>query len=126
MALSKFIFKTTSEIRIAGWLLIAIGGLIIFAGLITIRVRSLAPTAKDALAEGGLYSRVRHPKHSGTFLEFADLFLIRPIATIGRACALGILWPLVQTRCEEIDLLQRIPRIREYMGRNPRFFPRIG
>jgi protein-S-isoprenylcysteine O-methyltransferase Ste14 len=116
----------TTAIQIAGWFLIAAGGLIILAALVTIRLRSLAPTAKDSLAGTGMYARVRHPIHSGSFLEFAGLFLVRPSATIGAACALGIVWVLVQTVFEERDLLQRIPEYREYMDRVPRFIPRIG
>jgi protein-S-isoprenylcysteine O-methyltransferase Ste14 len=123
---APYLFDRTSGIETAGWCLIAAGGLIIVAALISIRLRSLAPTAKDALASSGMYARVRHPIHSGTILEFLGLLLVRPSATLGLACALGVVWVLVQTMCEERDLLQRIPEYREYMDRVPRFFPRIG
>lgn len=95
------------------------------ASLITIRLRSLAPSTGDALAQSGIYARVRHPIHSGTFLEFLGLFIIRPSVTIGLACALGVIWVLIQTICEERDLLQRIPQYRDYMNRVPRFFPKV-
>jgi protein-S-isoprenylcysteine O-methyltransferase Ste14 len=123
---SPLIFDSTPGAKAAGWILIAAGGLIILASLITIRLRSLAPSTGDALAQSGLYARVRHPIHSGTFLEFLGLFVIRPSVTIGLACALGVIWVLIQTMCEERDLLQRIPEYRDYMNRVPRFFPRIG
>jgi protein-S-isoprenylcysteine O-methyltransferase Ste14 len=113
-------------IQIIGWVLIAAGGLVILAALFTIRLRSLAPSVKDSLVGSGLYASVRHPIHSGTLLEFAGLFLLRPSAAIGLACALGFVWVLVQTVFEERDLLQRIPEYREYMNQVPRYFPRIG
>jgi len=122
---SPLIFDSTPGAKAAGWILIAAGGLIILASLITIRLRSLAPSTGDALAQSGIYARVRHPIHSGTFLEFLGLFIIRPSVTIGLACALGVIWVLIQTICEEWDLLQRIPQYRDYMNRVPRFFPKV-
>ena len=126
VAPSADLLPRAPAIQIIGWILIAAGGAIIVAALVTIRRRSLAPTARDALAETGLYARVRHPIHSGTFLEFAGLFLVRPSAAVGLACALGVVWLLLQTLFEERDLLQRIPSYRDYMQRVPRFFPRMG
>jgi protein-S-isoprenylcysteine O-methyltransferase Ste14 len=119
------LFERRLGVEIAGWFLIAAGGLIIVVALITIRLRSLAPSTGDALARSGIYARVRHPIHSGTFLEFLGLFIVRPSATIGVACALGIVWVLIQTMCEERDLLQRMPEYRQYMNRVPRFIPNI-
>ncbi len=69
--------------HIIGWILIAAGGLIIVAALPTIRRRALAPSTGDGLARSGMYARVRHPIHAGTFLEFAGLFLVRPSAILG-------------------------------------------
>jgi len=120
------LFEPVPGIKIAGWVLIAAGGLIIIAALLTIRMRSLAPTVGDPLAQSGIYARVRHPIHSGTILEFLGLFLVRPSTTIGTACALGVFWVLIQTVCEERDLLKRMPEYRDYRNRVPRFFPRIG
>jgi protein-S-isoprenylcysteine O-methyltransferase Ste14 len=126
IAPSPYLFGRASGVEIAGWCLIAAGGLIIVVALISIRLRSLAPTIKDSLARSGLYANIRHPIHSGTILEFLGLFLVRPSATIGAACALGVIWVFMQTMFEEQDLLQRIPEYREYIDRVPRFFPRIG
>jgi protein-S-isoprenylcysteine O-methyltransferase Ste14 len=126
IAPSAFLFTPAPGTTIAGWCLIAAGAMIIVGAWATIRLRSLAPSATDSLAQSGIYARVRHPIHSGTFLEFLGLFLVRPSATLGLACGLGMLWLLLQTRFEELDLLQRIPGYREYMDRVPRFFPRIG
>jgi protein-S-isoprenylcysteine O-methyltransferase Ste14 len=119
------LFENDPGWKVAGWILIIAGGLIIFAALITIRMRSLAPSTGDGLARDGLYARVRHPIHSGTVLEFLGLFLVRPSATLGLACALGVIWVMIQTICEERDLLQRMPEYRAYMDRVPRFFPKI-
>jgi protein-S-isoprenylcysteine O-methyltransferase Ste14 len=125
LAPSANLLPRAPGIQLAGWILIAAGGFIIAAALVTIRRRSIAPTAKDAIASTGIYARVRHPIHSGTILEFLGLFLVRPSAAIGLACVLGIVWVLIQTACEERDLLQRMPDYREYMKQVPRFFPKI-
>lgn len=58
-------------------------------------------------------------------LEFFGLLIIRPTQVIALACVLGIIWVLIQTRLEELDLLQRLPVYREYMRRVPRFVPRF-
>lgn len=121
---SPLLFKSTTLMDFAGWLLIAIGAAIIVIALVTIRLRSAAPTTHDSLAETGIYARVRHPIHSGTFLEFLGLVLVRPSLTMALACGLGVVWMLLQTRFEEWDLLQRIPGYRAYMDRVPRFVPR--
>ncbi len=122
---SPLLFSPGIAAVIPGWLLIAAGALVIVIALATIRTRAAAPTARDALAETGIYARIRHPIHAGTILEFLGILLIRPNATLALACALGLVWVLLQTRFEEWDLLRRIPGYREYMNRVPRFIPRI-
>jgi protein-S-isoprenylcysteine O-methyltransferase Ste14 len=126
LAPSPYLFGRASGVEIAGWCLIAAGGVIIIVALISIQLRSVAPTIRDSLARSGLYANIRHPIHSGTILGFLGLFLVRPSVTIGAACALGVIWVFMQTMFEEQDLLQRIPEYREYIDRVPRFFPRIG
>lgn len=122
---SQLLFSSTPLLTVVGWVLVAVGAVIIVIALATIRLRAAAPTAQDSLAETGIYSRIRHPIHSGTFLEFLGLLLIRPSVTMTLACGLGVAWILLQTRFEEWDLLQRIPGYREYMNRVPRFIPRF-
>jgi protein-S-isoprenylcysteine O-methyltransferase Ste14 len=122
---SPVLFAPVVATQVLEWLLIGAGGVIILAALITIRVRSVRPSATDVLAQDGLYAHVRHPIHSGTLLEFFGLFIIKPTQVIALACALGIIWVLIQTRLEEQDLLQRLPAYREYMQRVPRFVPRF-
>jgi protein-S-isoprenylcysteine O-methyltransferase Ste14 len=125
VAHSSVLFSPNSGLTVLGWLLILAGAAVIVAALWTIRRRAAVPTARDVLAETGLYARMRHPIHTGTILEFLGLMLIRPTVAIVLSCAVGLAWVLLQTRFEELDLLQRIPGYREYMKRVPRFVPRI-
>jgi protein-S-isoprenylcysteine O-methyltransferase Ste14 len=123
---SPRLFQPAVWTTAAGWASAAAGGVLILAALATIRLRSAAPTARDTLAAAGLYAYVRHPIHSGTILEFLGIVLIRPSLTLAAACALGVVWVILQTRFEEWDLVRRIPEYREYMARVPRYVPRIG
>ena len=122
---SPMLFTPVLWLVVSGWLLVAAGAVVIVIALTTIRRRAAAPTARDALAKSGIYARIRHPIHSGTILEFLGILLIRPSATVALACALGLIWVLLQTRFEEWDVLRRIPGYREYMNRVPRFIPRV-
>ena len=110
---------------VVGWLVIGVGAAIIVVALVTIRLHAAVPSTGDPLVHTGIYAYVRHPIHAGTFLEFTGLFLIRPTLAVASACALGVVWVLLQTRFEELDLLQRMPSYREYMTRVPRFLPRF-
>jgi protein-S-isoprenylcysteine O-methyltransferase Ste14 len=123
-AQSPLIFARTTVTNVAGIFLIVVGSAIIIVALVTIRSKAAAPSLKDGLVKSGAYARVRHPIHSGTFLEFAGLFLLRPIVPVAVACALGTIWIFVQSSLEESDLVQRIPAYREYMKEVPRFLPR--
>ncbi len=125
-AQSPSLFASTLATDILGWLLICVGGAIIILALLSIRMRAAAPAARDTLVQRGLYAHVRHPIHSGTFLEFLGLFLLNPTLAVTVALTLGVAWLLVQTRLEEFDLLQRLPGYREYMQRVPCFLPRVG
>jgi protein-S-isoprenylcysteine O-methyltransferase Ste14 len=122
---SPVLFTSTMATTLAGWFLIIAGGVIILSALVTIRFRAARPSIQDALAQSGIYAKVRHPIHTGTLLEFAGLVLVVPILTVAFACGLGVVWVLVQTRLEEIDLLQRMPGYRDYMNAVPRFLPRF-
>jgi protein-S-isoprenylcysteine O-methyltransferase Ste14 len=122
---STLLFNASLAFQVVGWLLLALGALIICAALYSIRSRAAAPSMGDIMVSSGLYAWVRHPIHTGTLLEFTGLFLIRPSLAVLTACALGIAWVLLQTRFEEHDLLQRLPEYGEYMKRVPAFFPGI-
>jgi protein-S-isoprenylcysteine O-methyltransferase Ste14 len=122
---SPLLFSPGTGIIVLGWFLVTAGAAVIVIALWTIRMRAAAPTARDALAESGIYARIRHPIHSGTILEFVGVLLIRPSAALTLVCALGLGWVLLQTWFEEWDLLRRNSGYRNYMSRVPRFIPRI-
>ena len=122
---SPTLFSSTIVTTLMGWLMITIGGIVILISLGTIRIRSVRPSIQDTLAQNGIYAYVRHPIHTGTILEFIGLTFVTPTLTVSIACALGIAWVLVQTRFEEIDLLQRMPGYRDYMNLVPRFLPKF-
>ena len=109
--------------KISGWLLISAGAVIIVIALVSIRLKAAAPSTGDALVTKGIYSIIRHPIHSGTFLEFIGIFILWPSFTTGIASILGFIWIIIQTKFEERDLLKRIPAYRDYMKQVPRFFP---
>ena len=108
-----------------GWLLILVGGTIIFVGILSLKWRTAAPTIQDTLVVQGVYSHIRHPLYSGMILELAGIFLLIPSVTVLCACILGVLWVMVQARLEEIDLVQRLPAYKEYMRSVPRFLPKF-
>jgi protein-S-isoprenylcysteine O-methyltransferase Ste14 len=122
---SSELFALDVTTTLVGWLLITVGGMIILIALVTMRFRAAKPSIQDKLAQSGIYAYMRHPIHAGTLLEFIGLVLIVPILTMALACGLGIVWVLIQTWLEEIDLLQRMPGYREYMNVVPRFFPKL-
>jgi protein-S-isoprenylcysteine O-methyltransferase Ste14 len=118
---SSTLIVPTPFTEIGGWFLVGVGATIIVASLVTIRLQAARASISDPLVHSGMYAYVRHPIHTGTLLEFVGLFLIKPTQTVAIACALGVVWVLLQTRFEELDLVQRIPSCREYMSRVPRF-----
>jgi len=107
------------------WMLIIVGGVLILVALTAIRVRAARPTIHDSLVSWGIYGHIRHPIYLGTSFELIGLWLLFPITPVLTACFLGIIWILLQTWLEELDLLQRHPGYREYMQAVPRFIPRL-
>src|SRR4030043_229723 len=93
--------------------------------LVSIRSKAAAPSTEDTLVNKGIYSMIRHPIHSGTFLEFAGILILWPSLQVSIACAVGVLWIILQSRFEEKDLIKRIPEYRDYMNQVPRFFPSL-
>jgi protein-S-isoprenylcysteine O-methyltransferase Ste14 len=122
---SGFIYRNSVMAQIAGWFLIIAGAVIIIIALVSIRMKAAAPSTGDTLVKKGIYSVIRHPIHSGTFLEFAGIFILQPSIQIGMATLLGCIWIYFQTKFEEQDLIKRIPEYSEYMKQVPRFFPTI-
>jgi protein-S-isoprenylcysteine O-methyltransferase Ste14 len=122
---SDFLYRISLPVQIIGWTVIAAGAVIITIALVSIRTKAAAPSTGDTLVNKGVYSMVRHPIHSGTFLEFAGIFILRPSLQVGIACAAGVLWIILQSRFEEKDLMKRIPEYSDYMKQVPRFLPFI-
>lgn len=122
---SGLLYRISLISQIAGCLLILAGAIIIIVALATIRTKAAAPSTGDSLVNKGIYSLIRHPIHSGTFLEFLGLFILRPSLQTGITFLLGCLWIFVQTKFEEKDLLKRIPEYRNYSSNVPRFFPSL-
>jgi protein-S-isoprenylcysteine O-methyltransferase Ste14 len=111
---SQMFYEVSLIFKIIGWLIITAGGVIIVIALVRIRTKAAAPSTVDTLVRHGIYSRVRHPIHSGTFLEFIGVFILWPSLQVAIASVLGIIWILLQTKFEEKDLIKRIPEYKEY------------
>jgi protein-S-isoprenylcysteine O-methyltransferase Ste14 len=121
---SPALFAAPAVVEVIGWALLAAGCVVQVLALVALRGRAARPSMADALVEHGVYAHIRHPIYAGLLLEFAALILVRPRRIVALACALGMLWVLLQARLEEVDLLQRMPAYRDYLGRVPRFIPR--
>ena len=120
---SVLLYQNSQFARIMGWIILLAGAVIIVVALVSIRTKAAAPSAGDALVNKGIYSVIRHPIHSGTFLEFTGLFIIWPSVQTVIAAVLGFIWIFIQTKYEERDLKRRIPEYGDYMKQVPRFFP---
>ncbi|OFY67679.1 MAG: hypothetical protein A2V64_09315 [Bacteroidetes bacterium RBG_13_43_22] len=124
-ASSVLLYPVTLPVQIISWSIIAIGAVIIIIALVSIRSKAAAPSTGDTLVNKGIYSMIRHPIHSGTFLEFAGILILWPSLQVSIACAVGVLWIILQSRFEEKDLIKRIPEYSDYMKQVPRFFPSL-
>jgi protein-S-isoprenylcysteine O-methyltransferase Ste14 len=122
---SELLYSISLPVKIIGWLIVAAGAVIITLALVSIRLKAAAPSTGDNLVNKGIYSMVRHPIHSGTFLEFAGLFILWPSLQVGIASAVGVLWILLQSGFEEKDLIKRMPEYSDYMKQVPRFLPSL-
>ena len=122
---SPALFGVTRATETPGWLLLAGGSAIQILALLALRSRAAMPSTRDTLVQTGPYALIRHPIYAGLLLEFAGLVLVKPTRAAALACAIGVGWAFVQARLEEADLLQRLPPYRDYMGRAPRFLPRV-
>jgi protein-S-isoprenylcysteine O-methyltransferase Ste14 len=121
----RLLNSVSSAARITGWLMISAGATIIVIALVSIRIKAAAPSTGDTLVKNGIYSVIRHPIHSGTFLEFIGLFILWPSFPTGIASVLGFIWIFIQTKFEEKDLVKRIPEYMDYLKQVPRFFPSL-
>jgi len=122
---SAALWRSGPAAEVAGWVLLGTGSAVIGLALHALRAKAALPSTRDALVERGLYAKVRHPIHAGMFQVWIGLVLVHPTAAVALAAGLGAVWTLVQTGAEESDLVRRIPAYRGYMGRVPRFIPRV-
>lgn len=121
---SQQLFEPALITAVLGWLLMGGGSVIQVLALLALRSRAAMPSTHDPLVEHGPYARIRHPIYAAALLEFTGIVLLRPTRAVAVACAIGVAWALLQARCEEADLCQRLPAYRAYMRRVPRFLPR--
>lgn len=98
------VFEPGSITAAIGLFLIIIGAIPVIWGHIELGLRTHMPSIKDTLISSGLYAYVRHPIYAGGILVLAGLFLLKPTLTVLIACAVVIVWAIVQARLEEIDL----------------------
>jgi len=119
------LFAPSVTAEILGWCLLALGSVLIIVALSALRGRAALPSTHDPLIEHGPYAHVRHPIYSGLLLNLVAIVLVHPRRAVALACALAVIWVFVQSRLEELDLVQRLPEYRGYMARVPRFVPRL-
>jgi protein-S-isoprenylcysteine O-methyltransferase Ste14 len=124
-ASTTMLFDSGFFTTVIGWSSILAGGVLIIAGLTSIKWQAASPSVNDELVTQGVYARIRHPLYSGMFLELVGIFLLFPTLPVMVACGLGVLWVMVQARLEEMDLLERLPAYKEYIQQVPRFLPKV-
>lgn len=122
---APLLFDTGTLAWALAWGLVVAGSLPVIVGHLQLGWRTHMPSMRDTLFTSGLYARVRHPIYAGGVLIFIGLALLRPSTAFALACALSCVFFLVQARLEEIDLLERRPRYRDYRRAVPAFFPRL-
>ncbi len=122
---SPALFTPTLGAQIMAWVLLLAGSAIQVLALLSLRSRAAMPSTRDSLVADGVYGRIRHPIYAGVLLQFAGVLLFKPTQAVVLVCLMGIAWASVQARCEELDLVERLPAYREYMRRVPRFLPHV-
>lgn len=122
---APFLLSPSAAITALGLLLIIAGSVPFIWGHLVLGKPTHMPSVRDKLVRHGLYAHVRHPIYSSGMLIAAGLGLLKPTSTILSACALGLVWLVIQARLEEVDLLQRLPEYRQYMEQVPRLLPRF-
>jgi protein-S-isoprenylcysteine O-methyltransferase Ste14 len=86
---SGFLYRISLITKLTAWLLILAGTVIIIIALINIKIKAAAASTEDRIVKKSIYSVIRHPVHSGTFLEFAGLFVLQPSLQTGLASVIG-------------------------------------
>jgi protein-S-isoprenylcysteine O-methyltransferase Ste14 len=122
---APLLFLPASATKILALLLLAGGAVPVTWGHLVLGWRTHMPSVRDTLVSQGLYAYVRHPIYSGGILMLVGLALLKPTLPVVVACAVAIVFFVVQAFLEEIDLVQRLPAYRKYMEQVPRFVPRL-
>jgi protein-S-isoprenylcysteine O-methyltransferase Ste14 len=107
--------------RVAGLGLAAIGVLLIFVAIRTLRaVVQIAPEPKPGgqLVTAGLYRWLRHPIYTGVLCAVIGLFLRRPTLLLAIGGAIVMVFLLAKTRFEERLLEARYPEYALYRARS--------
>jgi protein-S-isoprenylcysteine O-methyltransferase Ste14 len=125
VAPSPLLFRPSIAAALMGALATLAGLAVLGLGFATLQVKSVLPSTRDRLIDTGIYGLIRHPIHTGTLLQFLGLLASVPKISVALACLLGLVWVGLQTRFEEIDLLQRLPGYGDYMRAVPAYLPRL-
>jgi protein-S-isoprenylcysteine O-methyltransferase Ste14 len=111
--------------KAAGWLLVSAGCAPMIAGLIELGFATAMHSSSSDLVMDGIYAHIRHPIYTGMLFEFVGIFFLSPTLAGLAACLIGLAWVQLQVRLEEFDLVQRLPGYKDYMGKVPRFIPKV-
>jgi protein-S-isoprenylcysteine O-methyltransferase Ste14 len=121
-------FPDSREAWLAGWALIALGGVFGLSAVARFGTRLTPlpyPSPGGELVQTGVYRVVRHPMYCGALLAAVGWALVRRgWLTLGCAALLFIVFDL-KVRREEAWLLDRFPAYAEYRRRVSKMIPFI-
>ncbi len=114
--------------RIVGVVILAVGGLLAFRGVVDLRgALTPLPHPRDgaSLVDTGSYGLVRHPIYGGIILGAAGfgLLMAAPLALVGAVVLLAFF--RLKAGREELWLEARYPGYAAYRARTRRFIPRL-
>jgi protein-S-isoprenylcysteine O-methyltransferase Ste14 len=129
-ALLLFPFGGDTGLRLIGFVMIGIGGLVILLGILEHQARNRAlpsitptPNQRVGLVDTGIYRHIRHPLYSGVILgAFGAALAHGHVAPILVAVVIGVFFTF-KSRYEEALLRQTYPEYAAYMTRTGRFLP---
>lgn len=114
------------EFRVAGLILLALGGGIALAAIAKLGSTLTPlpyPAAQGRLVQSGAYGLVRHPIYCGGVLAAAGWGLVRQgWLTLGYTALLFVLFDL-KARREEVWLVEKYPEYAEYRRRVRKLIP---
>jgi len=78
------------------------------------------------IAQGGIYSRIRHPRYLGSFLALIGACLLAATRAMWILVAVWMILAAIVIAMEEVELRGRFGRsYKEYCRQVPRFIPRL-